>query len=288
LLAQSNAIIGSVPAANRRNLIVAQQTDSDQDPMPSAGLVAIVFGIVIAAAPALAQSAARPPAPTKPFAAVRVKLPPPPNDASFAAFRQNLAAVAKRRVFAELARNVTPQGFFWDRDFAKSFDPRRTGAENLAAAIRLEHGSGTGWQMLAEFAAEPTASAMPAAPGVLCAPGRPNFDQGDFDRLIDATRSSPTEWVYPRATSLELRAAPRLTSAVIETLGSYFIRVIRFETAPANADPLHTSWTRIAAPSGKVGYAAPDTLNSPAAPQLCYVKDVIGRWTIAGFIGGGN
>ena len=50
-------------------------------------------------------------------------------------------------------------------------------------------------------------------------------------------------------------------SAVIETLGSYFVRVIRFETAPANADPLHTAWTRIAAPSGKIGYAAPDTLD---------------------------
>lgn len=256
--------------------------------MRCARLVPIVLGIVIAAAPAAAQPAARPPAATKPFEAVSVKLPPPPDDPSFAAFRQNLAAVARRRVFEELAHNVTPQGFFWDRDFAKSFDPKRTGAENLAAAIRLEHGSGTGWQMLADFAAERTASPMPAAPGVLCAPGQPNFDQDDFDRLIDATRSSPTEWVYPRAPGLELRAAPRPTSAVIETLGSYFVRVIRFEAAPADADPLHSSWTRIAAPSGKVGYAAPDTLNSLATAQLCYVKDITGRWTISGFIGAGN
>jgi hypothetical protein len=254
-------------------------------------LVPIVLGAFIAAAPAFAQPAARPPAAAKPFEAVSVKLPPPPDDPSFAAFRQNLAAVAGRRVFDELARNVTPQGFFWDRDFAENFDPKRTGAENLAAAIRLEHGSGTGWQMLADFAAAPTASAIPAAPGVLCAPGRPSFDQDDFDRLIDATRSSPAEWVYPRAAgaaSLELRAAPRPTASVIETLGSYFVRVIGFETAPANADPLHTSWTRIAAPSGKIGYAAPDTLNSLAPPQLCYVKGITGRWTIAGFVGGGN
>ncbi len=256
--------------------------------MRCARLVPIVLGIIIAAAPALAQSAAQPPAATKPFSAVSVKLPPPPDDPSFAAFRRNLAAVARRRLFEELARNVTPQGFFWDRDFAESFDPKRTSAENLAAAIRLEHGSGTGWQMLADFAAEPTASAMPAAPGVLCAPGRPIFDQGDFDRLIDATRSSPTEWVYPRASGVELRAAPRPTSAVIETLGSYFVRIIGFETAPANADPLNTSWTRIATPSGKVGYAAPDTLNSLATAQLCYVKDITGRWTITGFIGPGN
>jgi hypothetical protein len=253
-----------------------------------ARLVPIVLGAFIAAAPAFAQSPARPSPAAKPFAAVSVQLPPPPNDASFAAFRQNLAAVARRRVFEELARNVTPEGFFWDRDFAKSFDPKLTGAENLAAAIRLEHGTGTGWQMLADFAAEPTASPMPAAPGVLCAPGQPSFAQDDFDRLIEATRTSPADWVYPRAAGLELRAAPGPTSALMELLGSYFVRVIGFATAPANADPLHTSWTRIAAPSGKVGYAAPDTLNSLSTAQLCYVKDITGRWTITGFVGGGN
>jgi hypothetical protein len=256
--------------------------------MPRATLIPIVLGLMIAAAPAMAQSAARPPAIGKPFAPIAVKLPPPPNDPSFAAFRQNLAAVARRRVFDELARNVVLQGFFWDRDFAKSFDPKRTGAENLATAIRLEHDSGIGWQTLADFAAEPTASTMPAVPGVLCAPGWPNFDQDDFDGLIEATRSSASDWVYPRAAGVELRAAPRQASPLIETLDLSLVRVLRFETAPANADPLRTAWTRVAAPSGKIGYAAPDTLNALSAPQLCYAKDVTGRWTIAGFIGGGN
>jgi hypothetical protein len=251
-------------------------------------LVPIVLGTVLAAAPAFAQGGMRPPPAVKPFDTVSVKLPPPPNDPGFAAFRQNLAAVERGRVFEELARNVVTHGFFWDRDFANGFDPKRTGAENLAAAIRLEHGIGAGWQMLADFAAERTATEVPAAPGVLCAPGRPLIVQDDFERLIDATRSSPAEWVYPRAAGLELRAAPRPAASLVETLGSTFVRVIRFETAPANADPLHTAWARIAAPSGKIGYAAPGTLASLSAPQLCYIKDVTGRWSIAGFIGAGN
>ena len=127
-----------------------------------------------------------------------MKPPPVPNDPGLAAFRQHLAAVARDRVFNELARSVVPQGFFWDRDFAESFDPKKTGVENLAAAIRLEQGAGLGWQMLAEFAAEPTATGTPAAPGVLCAPGRPSFEQEEFDRLLDAT-SAPRRTGSSRA-----------------------------------------------------------------------------------------
>ncbi len=248
----------------------------------------LVVGILIAAVPLGAQSAVRRPVTIAPFEPVRVQLPPPPNDSSFAAFRQTLAALAQRRLFEELARYVTPQGFFWDGDFAKRFEPKRTGAENLAAALGLGDGSGIGWQMLADFAAEPTASARAPAPGVVCSPAKPNFDQEDFDGLIDATHFSRDNWVYPRAAGVELRLAPHSESAVIDTLGSYFVRVLRSVTARANADPLRTAWTRVAAPSGKIGYAAPDTLMSLSAAQLCYGKDVTGRWTIAGFVGGAD
>ena len=71
-----------------------------------------------------------------------------------------------------------------------------------------------------------------------------------------------------------------------EKLGGHFVRILGFDTTPANADPLRTSWARIAAPSGQVGYVAPGGLMSPGAPPLCYVKDITGRWRIAGFVGG--
>jgi hypothetical protein len=256
--------------------------------MSCARLVPIVLSIFVAATPAFAQGGMRAEPSAQTFDSVSVKPSPPPGDPSFAAFRKTLAAVARNRVFEELARNVVSHGFFWDHDFANGFDPRRTGADNLAAAIRLEHGFGAGWEMLADFAAEPTATETPAMPGVLCAPGRPSFDQDDFDRLVDSTHSSPNEWVYPRAAALALRAAARSSANVVETLGNYFVRVIRFETVPANADPLHTAWTRIATPAAKIGYAAPDTLASLSPARLCYIKDVTGRWSIAGFIGAAN
>jgi len=248
----------------------------------------LLVGLCIAVAPLDARAAPRKPPTIAPFEAVAVRLPAAPADAGFAAFRQTLAGVAQRRRFDELAHYVRPQGFFWERDSGKRFAPRRSGAENLAAALGLGDGSGIGWQLLADFAAEPSASALASSPGVLCAPAKPNFNQEDFDNLIDATHFPRDNWVYPRSAGVALQLAPHSDSAVLETLGSYFVRVLRSVTARANAAPLRTSWTRVAAPSGKIGFVAPDTLRSPAAAQLCYGKDLAGRWIITGFVGGGG
>lgn len=86
--------------------------------------------------------------------------------------------------------------------------------------------------------------------GALCAPAKPNFDQEDFDNLIDATYFSRDNWAQPAVGGTSAALAPHAESAVIETLSSYFVRVLRSVTA-----------------------------------QLCYGKDAAGRWTIAGFVG---
>src|SRR5437868_973942 len=101
---------------------------------------------VIAVSSATVWAAAQaPPRPPKPYAPVAITRPVPSDDASFAAFRGALAAAAKRRIYAELASLVLAQGFFWDRDFSRQFDPRKPSVDNLAAAILLEQDNGTGW-----------------------------------------------------------------------------------------------------------------------------------------------
>src|SRR5262249_38600067 len=125
--------------------------------------------------------------PIRPYAAVAVAPPEPFADSSFEAFRKELAAVAQARVHGELARIVIAQGFFWQRDFARSFGPQRPAVDNLAAAVRLEHGDGEGWQALAAFAAEPSAAPLSAYPGVICAPSEPRFEGPGLDRLIHQT-----------------------------------------------------------------------------------------------------
>jgi hypothetical protein len=236
---------------------------------------------------------AEPVPPVRPYARVDVAPPEPFEDASFEAFRHELAAVARRRVYAELARLTATQGFFWVRDFARAFDPHRPAVDNLAAAVRLEHGAGTGWNALAAFAAESAAAPLPAHPGAICAPRQPRFDETEFDRLIRQSGVEPIAWAYPNNDSTALRAAPNIAAATIETLGRTFVRLLGANDAgraavdrvPAFGD---TQWAAVAAPSGKSGFVAPGALLSLASPRLCYAKDEVARWRIIGYIGAGD
>lgn len=256
--------------------------------------LALVLTVLLGVAPALAQapkaSAPKPSAlPAQaPYAPVAVTISGVPDDPNMAAFRNELTAVVKGRVFADLARLVVQRGFFWDRDFGGGFDPKKSGAENLAAAIGLEHGRGAGWNRLAGLAAEAAGGKLGARPGIVCAPARPQFNEFDFDRLMQTTKSDAFAWTYPRAAGAELRAASRPNAPVIEKLGLHLVRVLGYEAKDDDPDATRTAWARVVAPSGKVGFVAPALLLSPYAERLCYAKDVTGRWRIAGYIGGGD
>jgi hypothetical protein len=232
-----------------------------------------------------APAAKRPP--EKSYKPISLTIAAGPADPSFASFRQELAGVAKNRVYAELVRLVVAQGFFWAGDFAGGFDPRKSSAENFAAAIRLERGDGMGWNRLAAFAALPDATPMPSWPGVICAPSRPQFDEVEFDRMNTAAMS-PAGWVYPRAAGVAMRAAPKTTAGVIERLGLHLVRLLGYEASEIDSDSTRTAWAQVAAPSGKTGYAAPGTMFPLRGDQLCYVKDMTGRWRIAGYVTAGE
>ncbi len=239
---------------------------------------------IAAALPIVAAQAERHVAPVRPYVPVAVTWPQPQADAALDAFRQDLAKVAKARIYAELARLVAPQGFFWGRDFANRFDPRKAGVDNLAAALRLEHDAGAGWAALERLADEAGALPLESRPGVVCAPAPPRFDTIAFDRLIDVTRTEAGDWVYPRAADAAVRSAPRADAAAIEMLGLHFVRILRRDGTASNPG----GWTQVATPGGAVGFVAPDTLRTLNAPRLCYGKDLTGRWQITGYIDRGD
>ena len=268
-------------------------------------LVVLALTSVFLLAPAAAQQMLRPatppaaqnpsvrptpaePAAPKSYQPVMVKLPVAPEDASFDSFRNELAAVAKGRVYAELERLVTVQGFFWDRDFNDGFERKRPAVDNLATAIRLERRNGMGWGTLAAFAAETTAAAFIGRPGIICTPGEASFNDVGFDHLMDDTRSKPRDWVYPRADKTAVHAAPRGNATVIDTLGLTLVRLLRFLAKDNEPDTLRAAWARVITPAGKTGFVAPGTLMSLAPERLCYGKDGFGRWRIAGYVGGGE
>lgn len=231
-------------------------------------------------------AAAQAPRPPQPYAPVTLVLPGASADASFAAFRAELAAVAKGRVYAGLARLVQPEGFFWDRDFAHGFDPRRPAVDNLAAAIRLEHRNGVGWGTLAAFAAEAAVEPLASRPGVVCAPARPSHDGIAFARLLDATHTGPADWAYPRMAATPVRGAPRPQADEVAALGLHFVRLLGFERPDGEAAPDHGQWARVATPEGKTGFVAPGNLRPLTAERLCYIKDLVGRWRITGYVAG--
>ena len=165
------------------------------------------FAIVAAMLMAAPASAQAPPRPPKPYTPVAITRPAASDDASFIAFRAALAAIAKTRIYAELAPLVLTQGFFWGRDFSQAFDPRKPAVDNLAAAIALEQGNGTGWDTLAAFAAEAAVEPLASRPGIGCAPVRPGYDGVAFSRLLDTTSTTGIDWAY-RA-RLKRRCRPR-------------------------------------------------------------------------------
>jgi hypothetical protein len=247
--------------------------------------LAAVAALALAATPANADPAERPP---RPYPPVPIVLPAPSPDAAFQAFRQVLAAVAKGRVYSELARLVEPQEFFWARDFNQAFDARKPAVDNLAAAIRLEHADGAGWEALATFAAEESAEPLPSRPATVCAPAPPGYDSIAFARMLAETYGTDLDWAYPRAERTSVRAAPQAGAAAVDTLGLHFVRRLGFDGPGGAGAPSRSRWTRVVTPAGIIGFVAPGSLTPLEPERLCYGKDAVGRWRITGFIAGAN
>ena len=254
--------------------------DSAADMRVFYSLVTLMIPLVTAT-----HAAAQAP-PPRPYTPVAITRPAGAEDVSFTAFRAALAAAAKSRVYAELAALVLPQGFFWDRDFSQRFDGRRPAVDNLAVAVGLERRDGIGWSALAEYAELAAAEPLDSRPGVICAPPRPNYDGVTFAKLLDTTYTGAIDWTYPRADSTPVHAAPKPDAAAVGTLGPHFVRLLAFEGA--DSEPLRTRWAHVVLPDGETGYVAPGSLMSLTAERLCYIKDLVAGWRIAGIIAGGN
>jgi hypothetical protein len=221
------------------------------------------------------------PAPAQAYKPVTVQLPKPLADPSFQAFRKQLVTIAQKKDRAGLGR-VVAQNFFWIPEDQDAADNRKSGIENLAKAIGLDDPSG--WELLATFANEPTADPNAERPGVVCAPGEPNFDEKAAEELLNTTQTDPSEWGYPTKDGIEVRAEPSATSPVVDKLGLYLVRAYP-DDSPANA--VQADFLRIVTPSGKLGYVQVDSIAALASDQLCYVKEG-NAWKIAGVIGGAN
>jgi hypothetical protein len=233
--------------------------------------------------PAAERSAPAPGAPG-PYKAVTIALPQSHKDKSFEVFREQLAGIAERKDRAALAKLIH-KNFFWERQSGNGADAKKSGIANFAAAIGLDNGEDPegGWEVIAIYAEDPTAFQLSDKPGVICGPADPNFDENAFQALLESTKTDISDWVYPIATGVEMRAAPRANAAVVEKVGLTFIRAMPSDAPPDSAN--ESEYINVMLPSGKAGFVRLQDLASLSISQICYVKDGE-AWKITGVLGG--
>jgi hypothetical protein len=219
------------------------------------------------------QQAAAP----KPYRPVAITAPAVVNDPSFAAFRQQLAALAEKKDRRALA-GLVAQNFFWMGEKGDKADKKKSGLDNLTKAIQLDGKDAPGWEMLAAASADPTGMPFPNRKDTICAPADPSFNPQELEALAKATGTEEGDWAFPSQAGLEVHAGPQPNSPVIEKLGLHFVRVMQDQ----NAEP--GPMLKIVAPSGKTGYVPAEALSPLGSDQLCYSK-VAGGWKISGFVG---
>jgi hypothetical protein len=223
-----------------------------------------------------------PAAPVKPYKPIAVTPPGPFADPSFVAFRKQLGALAQHKDRAGLAKLVVTQGFFWIQDKDQA-DKHKPGIDNLAKAIDLDAKDGSGWDVLAGYASEPTASPFPERQGIICAPADPPMDSKAFQALLQGTQTDPSEWAYPLNDGIEVRGAAQPNAPVVDKLGGYLVRVLADSTqSDTSSQP---AFLRVATPSGKTGFVSSDAIAGLGGDEMCYSKDASG-WKITGYFGG--
>ncbi|MGH6790537.1 MAG: hypothetical protein ACRECC_12765 [Pseudolabrys sp.] len=252
--------------------------------MRSIRCICVIAALSLAGTASFAVAQQKQLAPMAPYKTVAIVPPKPLNDPAFEAFRKQVGDVARKRDRKALTKLVAAHGFFWDRPGGpRAADSKSAGIETLSAALGLANPEAAGWDMLAGYSDDPTASASPQHKGALCAPADPEFKAKELDALLASTRTDVSEWGYLLAPDTEVRATPQPNAPVIEKLGLYFVRVMP-DTSPAAAV---AAMLRIVMPSGKTGYIVGDAIAPIGNDQVCYVKEG-GAWKIAGYIGGGD
>lgn len=218
----------------------------------------------------------------KPYKKVSVTMPAPVSDPSLEALRKQLADTAQRKDRAALGALIVSTGFFWEREAGNGADEKKSGLDNFATAIGLDAKDGSGWEVVADYATEPSASAVGDRQDLVCSPAMPIFSEEEFLDAVKAADTDLAEWGYPLKDGIEARETAKPDSKLVEKLGMHFVRAMPDMGAPES----DAASLRIVTPAGKVAYIQAEDLSPLGIDQLCYLKQG-DAWKIAGYVGEG-
>ena len=173
--------------------------------------ISALAAVLIAGAAAAQKRAS---APAVPYEPVAITLPKPMTDDSFDAMRKQLGEAAQRKDRAALARLVVGPGFFWLREGHNTANKRKSGLDNLSAALGLNNRQAAGWEILSGYAEDPSVSPSPRHDGALCAPAEPAYDCTALEALLAATNTDATDWGYPVSSGIDVHAAPQANAPI--------------------------------------------------------------------------
>jgi hypothetical protein len=232
------------------------------------------------ASPAIAQE--RPPA--KPYAPLAAPMRYAPADPGLDALRVKLRDIVARKDLAALRPHVLAKGFFWDNDWYRVFEPKKSGFDNLKLAYNFGTGFDGDWAEFGRALTETVATLHPKRPGVVCLPARPTASDAEIKKFAQSLGVDTLEIVYARTESLPVYDKPEAGARVVDTLGAHFVRKYDWATHKGEPWTVEGSWIEIVTPAGKRAFAAPGTLDAGLHIQTCFAKDATGAWKIAGTV----
>lgn len=248
----------------------------------AAGLLFCVSSSTVAQTPPPALQLPSLAAAPKPYKKISVTMPTPVSDPALDALRKQIADIAQRKERAALGPLIVPTGFFWEREAGNGADEKKSGLDNFAAAIGLDAKDGSGWEVVADYASEPSAGAVGDREDLVCSPALPDFSEEEFLDVVKETETDLAEWGFPLKDGVEARETAKPDSKVVEKLGMHFVRAMPDMSAPESEAAI----LRIVTPAGKVAYIQADDLSPLGIDQLCYLKQG-NAWKIAGYVGEG-
>lgn len=224
------------------------------------------------------------------FPRIPVTFPPSAEAPGLTEFVASLRSTAEKRDDAALVASVAPK-IFWDRDFGGGFVEAASGVENFRQALQigiadiLPEYADDGWKRLIGILVAGRFSTEADHPGAYCTPVFPTLaDEAAADKTFATVDMADGEWQLYWAYAAgraEVRDAAKADAKVIGSLED--------EAVPVHAWGFDETagWVEIGMPDGRHGFAEERLIGSWIGERLC-PGQVDGKWSIVGYVGGGD